>query len=196
MDISSPPTAQALPEASAPLEASAETGNQQEISAALWKQIFRFAYSLVGNHAEAEDIAQEAFVALFEENRKQRAVAQVGGWMRTVARRVAYRQFHRVRPDLHVSIEQTNEEGEWHLAEPADSAPSPETRIINETMLRMGARVICSFPMRERQCIMMFFRGYDFAQIAATLGISRWTARRVTLKSIAQLQRKLGRSTR
>ena len=164
--------------------------NDREISQALWKQVFRYAYSLVGNHAEAEDIAQETFVALFQEERKNRAVEQVGGWMRTVARRVAYRQYHRTRPDLHLPLERIAVGGELVVVDPIDPTPSAEDRIIDDTLLRLGARVICSFSERERQCIMMYFRGYDFAQIGTKLNVSRWTARRVTLKALTQLQSK------
>lgn len=164
-----------------------------EVTLVLWKQIFRYAYSLVGNHAEAEDIAQETCLALFQDSCMNRTVGQVGGWMRTVARRAAYRQYHRTRPDLHIPLESTDS-GETVTLDLPAPGPSAEDRVIDEALLRMGARIIRSFPERERQCIMMYFRGYDFAQIAATLHVSRWTARRATLKALTQLQNRFDRS--
>jgi RNA polymerase sigma-70 factor (ECF subfamily) len=185
-----------LPDIGSCAQAASASPTDLEISPTLWKHVFRYAYSLVGNHAEAEDIAQDAFVALFQESRKGRTVEQVGGWMRTVARRVAYRRYNRTRPDLHVPIEYTSGDGETTTLDLPDSNPSAEEIAINDTMLSMGARVIFSFPEREQECIMMYFRGYDFAQIAATLHISRWTARRVTLKAISKLQNRLGQPSR
>jgi len=185
-----------LPDIGSCAEATGALHTNPEVSPTLWKHIFRYAYSLVGNHAEAEDIAQDTFVALFQESRKGRTVEQVGGWMRTVARRAAYRQYNRTRPDLHVPIEYTSSDGETTSLDLPDCNPSTEEIVINDRMLSMGARVISSFPEREQECIMMYFRGYDFAQIAVTLHISRWTARRVTLKAIAKLQNRLGRPSR
>ncbi len=185
-----------LPDIGSCAEAANSSHTDAEVSPTLWKHVFRYAYSLVGNHAEAEDIAQDTFVALFQESRKGRTVEQIGGWMRTVARRTAYRRYSRARPDLHVPIEHTSDDGETTTLDLPDYKPSTEEIVINDRMLSMGARVISSFPEREQECIMMFFRGYDFAQIAATLKTSRWTARRVTLKAIAKLQNKLGRPSR
>jgi RNA polymerase sigma-70 factor (ECF subfamily) len=194
MPTGSPSTV--LPDIGSCAEAADTSHTGPEVSPALWKHVFRYAYSLVGNHAEAEDIAQDTFVALFQESRKGRTVEQIGGWMRTVARRAAYRQYNRTRPDLHVPLEYTAGDGETSTLDLPDSKPSTEEIVINDQMLSMGARVISSYPEREQECIMMFFRGYDFAQIAATLQISRWTARRVTLKAIAKLQNRLGRPPR
>jgi RNA polymerase sigma-70 factor (ECF subfamily) len=185
-----------LPDVGSCAQAASISQSHPEISSTLWKHIFRYAYALVGNHAEAEDIAQDAFVALFQEAHKGRTIEQVGGWMRTVARRVAYRQYHRTRPDLHLSFEYTTSEGEIALLDVPDSNPTAEEIVINDAMLSMGAHVIFSFPERERECIMMNFRGYDFAQIATTLHISRWTARRVTLKAISKLQNRCGQPIR
>jgi RNA polymerase sigma factor (sigma-70 family) len=195
--MSSGPTSgvRLLPEPAIRQPTAANAQPVTEITPALWKQVFRYAYSLVGNHAEAEDIAQETCVALFQEGRMNRTVEQVGSWMRTVARRAAYRQYHRTRPDLHIPFEIT-EAGETVTLDFPASGPSAEDRVIDEGLLRMGARVICSFPERDRQCIMMYFRGYDFAQIAATLHVSRWTARRVTLKALTQLQNRFDRLTK
>ncbi len=196
MPLGSSSSIRLLPDSAVSPTAESAAQATPEITTALWKQIFRYAYTLVGNHAEAEDIAQETCVALFQESRMHRTVEQVGGWMRTVARRAAYRNYHRTRPDLHVSLERVNEEGEIVILDLPDQNPSAEDRVIDEALLRMGARIICGFPERERQCIMMYFRGYDFAQIAATLHVSRWTARRATLKALSRLQNRFNRSTK
>jgi RNA polymerase sigma factor (sigma-70 family) len=166
-------------------------------SEVLWKQVFRYAYFLVGDRAQAEDLTQEAFLALWrEKQRPEHAVEQVGGWMRTVTRRLAFREYHRTRPDLHVSWDAAGMDGETLRMEPVDPGPSAEQQVVSHTMLRVGAQVIAQFPTKERECIMMYFRGSDYAQIAAALGISRWTARRVTLRAVSRLQARMGTPTK
>ncbi len=163
----------------------------------LWKQAFRYAYFLVGDRAQAEDLAQEAFLALWrDKQRPEHAVEHVGGWMRTVTRRLAFREYHRTRPDLHVSWDATGMDGEALRTEPVDPAPSAEQQVVSHAMLRLGAQVIAEFPTKERECIMMYFRGSDYAQIASALGISRWTARRITLRAVSRLQARMGTATK
>jgi RNA polymerase sigma-70 factor (ECF subfamily) len=154
----------------------------------IWKRAFQYAYSLVQNRADAEDLTQEAFVVLFREERAGRPVERVHAWMRTVTRHLAYRRYHKERPDLHLSFE-TMEDGESRVRyEPADPAPSPEKRAIDEGILHLSAQIMWEFSERDRECILMYFRGYDFLQIGSALGVSRWTARRTTLKALKEFQ--------
>jgi RNA polymerase sigma-70 factor, ECF subfamily len=163
-------------------------------SPAAWRRVFRYAYSLVGNRDEAEDLTQEAFVVLFREKRAGRPVEQVGAWMRTVTKHLAYRRYHEQRPDLHVSLDAVNQQTNRVVFDPVDPAPSIEKKIIDDGLLRLGAKILYEFPEKDRECILMYFRGYDFIKIAAAQGVSRWTARRNTLKALRKLQTRVDRS--
>lgn len=166
------------------------------VSASTWKRVFREAYTLVGDRGEAEDLTQEAFVVLFQEQAAGHPVEHLVAWMRTVTRRLAYRRFHKIRPDLHESIDATDEEGNQTLLEPMDPAPSVEKRLIDNNLLRMGKKVLGQFSEKDRECVLMYFRGYDFLQIATILGVSRWTARRTTLRAIQKLQSRMNNGSR
>lgn len=158
---------------------------------ASWKRLFRYAYSLVGNEAEAEDLTQEAFTELFQTQATGKPIRWIGAWMRTVTRRLAYRTYRKQRPDLHMPLETTTQEGKRVSWEPADTQPSPEKRVIDQIMVHLSAKVLSEFSDRERECVLMYFRGYDFSQIASALGVSRWTARRVTLDVIQKVRQRL-----
>ncbi|WP_446743066.1 RNA polymerase sigma factor [Silvibacterium acidisoli] len=156
-----------------------------------WKRVFRHAYSLVGNTADAEDLAQEAFTELFRAKAAGEPVRWIGAWMRTITQRLAYRSFNKQRPDLHVSLEALTQDGENISWEPQDTQPSREKQVIDQRMLLLGTKVLSELSDRERECVLMYFRGYDFPKIASALGISRWTARRLTLDVIKKVRAKL-----
>ncbi|HEX3940563.1 MAG TPA: sigma-70 family RNA polymerase sigma factor [Acidobacteriaceae bacterium] len=164
-----------------------------EVSLLDWKKVLRYAYSLVGNMAEAEDITQDAFVVLFKETQSGRPVQQIGAWMKTVTRRLAYRSFSEHRPELNIPLDAVNEQGNRIALDPVDPAVSVEKVLIDDDLLRLSAKVVCEFPEKDRECIMMYFRGYDFVQIATALKVSRWTARRNTLKALQKLQSRIDR---
>ena len=157
---------------------------QTAVTPAFWNRAFRYAQSLVREKAAAEDLTQEAFVVLFRERQAGRSVEWINAWMRTVIRNLAYQRRLKERPDLHEPLEEFSMEGYNLLHEPTALAPSPEQRAIDHTMLRLSAKVLQEFSPQERESILMYFRGYDFLQIGNALGVSRWTARRTTLKAL------------
>lgn len=158
---------------------------------ASWERVFRYAYSLVRNDAEAEDLTQEAFAELFQAQAAGESVRWIGAWMRTVTKRLAQRSFRKQRPDLHTPLERRTREGRLISWEPQDTRPSPETHVINQTMVHLGTKVLSELSDRERECVLMYFRGYDFPQIGSALGVSRWTARRLTLDVIKRVRTRL-----
>jgi RNA polymerase sigma factor (sigma-70 family) len=158
---------------------------------ASWKKVFQHAYSLVGNEAEAEDLTQETFVELFRAQATGVRVHWLGAWMRTVTKRLAYRNFRKQRPDLHTSLETITPDGNVITWDQPDPRPSPEEQVIDQSMIQMSARVLSEFSTRDRECVLMYFRGYNFEQIASTLGVSRSTARRITLDLIKRVRMKL-----
>jgi RNA polymerase sigma factor (sigma-70 family) len=159
-------------------------GMHPAVNPAAWNRAFRYAHSLVRDKAEAEDLTQEAFVVLFREQRAGRPVEWMNAWMRTVIRHLAYQRRRKERPELHVPLEESGDQGYLLLHDPAAHAPSPEQRVIDDAMLHLSAKVLGNFSARERESILMYFRGYDFLQIGKAIGVSRWTARRTTLKAL------------
>ncbi|MBT9332991.1 RNA polymerase sigma factor [Paracidobacterium acidisoli] len=163
----------------------------KSIHAESWKRIFHYAYSLVHDWAEAEDLTQETFVELFRAEATGKTVEWVGAWMRVVTRRLASRSFRERRPDLHTSLDTVTDDGRRTVLDVPDSQPSPEARVIDQAMVRLSAKVLSELSERERECVLMYFRGYDYARIASVLGISRWTARRVTLSVVKKVRARL-----
>lgn len=169
-----------------------ETGHEEfGWDSTSWSRVFRHAYSLVKNKAEAEDLTQEAFAELFRAESAGRPVRQIGAWMRTVTKRLAYRHHHKLRPDLHTPLEVAIEDGKRISWDPPDMQPSPEKRVIDQAMMHLATKTLSELSDRERECVLMYFRGYDFPQIASVLGVSRWTARRLTLDVIKRVRIKL-----
>lgn len=174
----------------APSERAEGVSNDIDVDPAVWKRVFQYAYSLVRNQAEAEDLTQEAFVVLFREQKAGRSVERVNAWMRTIVKHLLYRRYRKLRPDLHIPLD-TTEDCNPILWEFPDTRPSPEQQAIDQAMLCLSAKVLYEFSERDRECILMYVRGYDFQQIASVVGSSRWTARRLTLRALSRLQAKI-----
>ncbi|MEO6035461.1 MAG: sigma-70 family RNA polymerase sigma factor, partial [Verrucomicrobiota bacterium] len=59
--------------------------------------VFSTAIRLVGNHAEAEDVAQEVFLKAFERWDQLRDSPTLGGWLKTVATNLSLNHLTRYR---------------------------------------------------------------------------------------------------
>src|SRR5215467_4393828 len=76
----------------------------QYFSSQHWKRARVHALSISRNPADAEDIAQETYVRLFQAFVAGGKIEHCTAWMKGVMRRVIVDHFRKVRPDLHVSF--------------------------------------------------------------------------------------------
>lgn len=118
---------------------------------------------LTGNRQDAEDAAQETFVAVFNGLSKFRGDAQLSTWIYRIAIRTAIRIKARHR---------SHEE----LEEVPDAAVGVEEQIIDRERMRILERALARLPLEQRSVLALFsIEGLSHKEIAATLGIPEGT---------------------
>ena len=168
----------------------------QYFSEADWKRTYRHAYAVVGNAADAEDVAQEAYLRLYEAVVNGRKIESLMAWMRGVVRNVVVDQFRKARPDLHVVFDNADNGTEYQkpvLVELADPAPAIDERLADESLVLESLRVLAALPERDRECVMMYARGCTFVQIANALNMPYDVAIKTTRKALVKTRRRMGR---
>lgn len=160
-------------------------------------KIFALGYHLSGNRADAEDLAQEAFVKAFYALRNFRNEADFGTWLHRITVNLWINARRRERPTLSLDEPMPTGEGEVQRAqglsaEAAAAAEPPEVlerkefqRFVRATLreLSQGHRVV--LVLREMQ-------GYSYEEIARVLNCSPGTVKsrlsraRATLKERAR----------
>ena len=90
--------------------------------------LYRRAYHLLGNAADAEDAVQDALVAAYTHLDQFRGQAQVSTWLTTIVLNCARMQLRRRRRRVHVSLDESTEKLQpVSVAERlADHRPNPE----------------------------------------------------------------------
>lgn len=134
------------------------------------RRVFQIAYSVLGNAADAEEIAQEAFLSAYRNLHALRDAERFRGWINRTAFRLALnRQRGSRRRMLRDAV--------WHAgcsAEPADGAKEADTLVL----LAQLRRVIASLPSRCRQVLhLSLVEDMDATEIGAVLGIPPGTVR-------------------
>ena len=137
---------------------------------ALRPQLLRLAYGQLGSLAESEDVVQEAWLRLQRVDEDE--IRDLGAWLTTAVSRLALDTLRsaRVRREAYV--------GPW-LPEPVVQEPGPAERAgIAEDLSLALLVVLESLSASERAAFVLHdVFGYDFAQVAETLGTSAQAAR-------------------
>lgn len=131
----------------------------------LTPRAFGHAVRLLGDQAEAEDVAQEAMMRLWKIAPDWRAgQAQVSTWLfRVVANLCTDRLRKRKRGALPLE----------DVAEPADPTPSVEAQMQTQSRLDALRAALADLPERQRVAVMMrHLEGAANPEIATALGIS------------------------
>jgi RNA polymerase sigma factor (sigma-70 family) len=167
-----------------------------EVSTGDWMRVYKQAYALTRNPADAEDAAQEAYLRLFQAGLRGGRIESTTAWLRGVLRNVVYQTFHKIRPDLHVALDARSGDGddETCLADTlVESKESIEDQVIDDRILELALRVISELPEKERECVLMWVRGYSFVHIRNSLGISYKVALTTTRKALAKVRNAIER---
>ncbi|MES2357628.1 MAG: sigma-70 family RNA polymerase sigma factor [Gemmatimonadota bacterium] len=141
--------------------------------------LFRYLYRLCGDSDLASDLAQEAFVRLYERGRVPHEPA---GWLITVATNL-YRDAERTgkrRTRINTSQQ----------ADPSNHIDSttPDNQLIaGETRDRVRA-VLAMLPLRDRQLLLLRHEGYSYRELGHILGIQETSVGTLLLRATRAFQ--------
>ncbi|HET7409140.1 MAG TPA: RNA polymerase sigma factor [Paracoccaceae bacterium] len=144
--------------------AAGDQGAARALTDQLLPGALRQAWRILGDRAEAEDVAQDAMLRLWRQAADWRAgEARVSTWLYRVVHNLCIDRIRRRRPS--VSVEDA--------PEPVDPEPSVLTRIARSETGRAVAAAITALPGRQRQAIVLrHFEGWSNPQIGEALDCS------------------------
>lgn len=131
---------------------------------------------------EAEDIVQEAFVALFQHLRRGGPQTNLRGWVMQVGYRLALK--HR-----RYEGRKGRWQGPWHAeaAHVPDSAEGPEQACVARDDRQRLRAVLKALPERDRQCVYLRAEGLRYREIADVLGVSLGSVAKSLTRAVGRL---------
>ncbi len=127
---------------------------------------FSTAARLVGNDAQAQDIAQEVFVKAYENFGQLRGNPAAGGWLKTVATNLSLNYLIRYRRRWRLFSEEAGiPQMPVPDTAPADLGAEQRRALIDEALQRLP-------PHQRVPLVLYHFEEFSYQQIADRLGVS------------------------
>ena len=139
-------------------------------------QLLRVAFRILGNWADAEDVAQEAFLRLHRHGLKFEGETGLNSWLYRVTVNLCLDRRRRVR--------QTDE-----LLETYGTNASAETDLLRMEQKQLLTIALARLPIKERAAVVLReIEGLETAEVAAILGSTEGTVRSQISKAMTKLQ--------
>ena len=149
-----------------------------------WAHVYRLLCRLVGDPAEAEDLALETFVRLYQKNPIRQDGFNPGGWLHRVATNLGLqsirswkrREQYELTAGKH-ALEEAPEEGPAEIL-----ADEEERRRVRLTMAGMNER--------QSQLLSMRYSGFSYSEIARALELAPTSIGPLLLRAEREFERR------
>jgi RNA polymerase sigma-70 factor (ECF subfamily) len=138
---------------------------------------WRTAYRMLGCHQTAEDVAQEAFLRVFEAAERYRPTAAFRTYLYRIVVRLCLDQLRKGRPVPTDNLL------------PADDRPSPEQRAARAEQTRAVQEAIGRLPAKQRTAVVLrYYEGLSGRDIAVAMETSLKAVERLLARARARLE--------
>jgi RNA polymerase sigma-70 factor (ECF subfamily) len=150
--------------------------------------IVNLAYRMVGNRAEAEDLAQEAFLAAFKALSTFRADSKFSTWLYRIASNKCKDWLRAKRPGMGQQDVYIDEVLDIHVAE----EQTPERLLSQQQVALELEQAIQRLPPLYREAfVLKHVEGLSYEEMAEILGVNGDTLKMRVYKGRLQLSREL-----
>lgn len=144
-------------------------------------EAWRVAYRFTGDAAEAEDLAQEAFIRVFEASSRYKPTASFRTYIYRILNRLCLDHIRKMRPVP------TDE-----LLPVTDPAPSPDEAIRRKERDALVQEAVSALPPNQRMAIVLhYFEGLGWSEIADAMGVSSKAVERLLARGRKSLEDRL-----
>jgi RNA polymerase sigma factor (sigma-70 family) len=131
-----------------------------------WARVYRLLKRLVGDPAEAEDLALETFLRLYQQRPAQEDGFNPGGWLYRVATNVGLHSIRSWKRREHYEMTA----GRYALENFQDEAPAEI--LAQEEERQQVRRVLARMNRKQSQLLVLRHSGLSYKEIASTLHLA------------------------
>jgi RNA polymerase sigma-70 factor, ECF subfamily len=153
--------------------------------------LFRVAYRITGNEADADDVVQEAFLRGYRKLEGFESRANFGTWIYRIAVHCALDKVRRRRGDETSRVGEADDP-ELDQMQVADFAAGPDRILLSGEISAVQQAALHSLTPTERTAfVMRHMEDCSTAEIGAALGIDSNAAKQAVFRAVQKMRRRL-----
>jgi RNA polymerase sigma-70 factor (ECF subfamily) len=159
------------------------------------RKVYNLAYRLTGNHEDASDMAQEAFIRVFQKLPEFRGDSSFSTWLFRIASNACLDEIRKRKRHRTVSLDNPYETDEGEMSRQyADAADGPEEIIDRQETQAMVQACINALDEEYRVVVVLRdIKGYAYNEIAEMLGLNLGTVKSRLNRARAAIKEKFTR---
>jgi RNA polymerase sigma-70 factor, ECF subfamily len=148
-----------------------------------YSDIYRFLFKYLSNSDDAEDLCQETFIKFWQQRHNIDSSSYPRAYLYKIAKNLAFNHSTRNRPSVSY---------DHNLKLVSLAGNDPQMDYDNAELAEVCRKVINELPERCRMTfILSRYEGFDYSEIAETMGVSMQTVKNQMSKAINYLKKKL-----
>jgi RNA polymerase sigma-70 factor (ECF subfamily) len=153
--------------------------------------LFRVAYRITGNQADADDVVQEAFLRGYRKLDGFESRSNFGTWIYRIAVRCALDRIDGRKADERSRVSEETDL-EQQAVQVADQAAGPERLLLSAEIAAMQEMALRSLSPTERTAfVLRHLEDRSTEEIAAVLGIAPNAAKQAVFRAVQKLRLRL-----
>jgi RNA polymerase sigma-70 factor (ECF subfamily) len=153
------------------------------------QSVFRVAFRITGDEAEADDVVQDAFLRGYQKLESFQSRSDFGTWIYRIAVNCALDSMSKRRVTASYRIEE-EADPESMTVQVADSAAGPDRLLLSREIEARQQHAMASLTPTERTAfVLRHMEEQPIDEIAATLGIAPNAAKQVVFRAVQKLRR-------
>jgi len=169
------------------------SGNKEAYGALVVRHsyaIFRVAFRITGDEADAEDVVQEAFLLGYLQLQSFQSRSKFSTWIYRIAVNCALNVKNKRKPEAYQIAEDAD--ATQHQVQVADTAANPERLLYSQELEALQVRAMQELTATERTAfVLRHMEACTTEEIAATLRIAPNAAKQAVFRAVQKLRRSL-----
>jgi len=155
------------------------------------QNVFRVAYRITGDEADADEVVQEAFLRGYQRLESFESRSEFGTWIYRIAVNCALNMINKRKVEATYQIGEETDPSQ-HQVQVADSAASPERSLLSREIEALQRTAMRSLTATEKTAfILRHMEGRNTTEIADALHIAPNAAKQAVFRAVQKLRRSL-----
>ena len=157
-----------------------------------FRAVFRTVYRIVGSEADAEDIAQEAFLRAYMNLNQFRQDAQFATWVTRIAINLALNAIERRGRDALFQASGDDTGDNTSLMDLVDDAPSADAWVFSGEAAKLREASMLELTAMEQTAVALWFvEEIPLDEVGKALGIPKNSVKQAVFRGVGKLRRAL-----